>query len=193
MQSTQIFQWKLCKLLTKAHLISSLECSLREKKRGEGMPTSDQACFPGYIRRPETFCHLPKCSFSNKPFSSLEEVVNREKNNSLYMHATFWLRKCIYAHGRPDRPAIWSTNAHNIIDVKILSFEPHNILLSCYPILQRRKLTQISYSQSFKNISECLLWTRHDAKNGGYSVNQIDLVPLFLERRLPRFDPETHS
>lgn len=64
MQSTQTIQWKLCKLLTKAHLISSLECSLREK-RGEGMPTSDQACFPGYLRRPETFCHLPECSFSD--------------------------------------------------------------------------------------------------------------------------------
>ena len=43
-------------------------------------------------------------------------------------------------------------------------------------------------------ISEsCLLWTRHGARNGGYRVNRIDLVPLFLERRLDLIQWHTAS
>lgn len=78
------------------------------------------------------------------------------KNNSLYMHATLWLKKHFYTQIDYISQCFASIKTHSI--TAVTSLERHNVVLCHYPILHKSKvrLRQVAFSH-LKMFIKCLL------------------------------------
>lgn len=148
MQSTQTIQWKLCKLLTKAHLISSLECSLRRRREERGCPPRTRPASQDTSAGPRLSATSPSVVYQIRGGS--EQI----KTTPYICMPHSGLESALHVHRKPDTQCFDPQTPVTLLMLRLSPFEPQNILLSCYPILQRREVeAQISYIQPFKNTS----------------------------------------